>query len=334
MAWYDSLLPASSVAVPQPYQLTHDAGADRGAYGGTQSLGQYNLGGQNLGQFQGLTQQGVNNPYAGLYQQGAGITGGMGIGAGQQAFGAGGQILGQATSMLPDVNTLLQMGFDPQQALYNRTSQQVMDAARANAAASGVAGTPYGQGVMDQQQSNFNIDWQNQQLQRALAGAQGAGGLLGAAGAGAQQGAGMQAGALQEILAGYRQPYSTFGDINANQLGLLNQAGQYGNMASQIPQQQIQDYLAYLNQSNQNANTQIAAQNLDLNKQKAVFGEAQQLGQDVGQGLGMMAGMGGGFGGGWNFNPFAYSGSMGFGYPGTSAMLAPYSGGQPQYSQG
>src|SRR4029077_11849096 len=85
--------------------------------------------------------------------------------------------------------------------------------------------------------------------------------------------------------------------INANQLALLNQAGQYGNMASQIPQQQIQDYLAYLNQANQNTQTANQSAQVGLNKANQQFQEYQTIGKDVGQGVGAIAGMGG--------NPFA-----------------------------
>lgn len=324
MGIMDSLMPASGVAVPQPYQLTHDAGADRGAYGGTQSLGQYNLGGQNMGEYAGLTQAGVNNPYANMYQQGAGMAGGMGTQAGQGAFGAGGQLLGAASGLLPDVQALISMGFDPQNALYSRTQQQVQDQNAARAQQSGVGGTPYAQGVQNQANQNFNIDWQNNQLQRGVMGAQGAGGLLGSAGAGMQQGAGMQAGGIQEFLAGQALPYQTFQGINQNQLGLLNQAGQYGNQAAQIPQMQIQDYLAYLHQSNQNNNSQISAQQLALQKANSQFQQGQQLGQDVGQGLGSAAGMmpnpfAGSFGG----NPAAYGGMNQTGLPGNAlAALA------------
>jgi hypothetical protein len=322
-SWFDSLLPASNVSVPQPYQLTHNAGADTGAYAGAQALNQYNLGGQNLGQYQNLTQQGVANPYGGQYQQGAGVVGGMGVGAGQQAFNAGGQIMGAAQGALPDVQALLQMGFDPQGALYARTQQQMQDQNAARAAQQGVAGTPYGQGVQNQANSNFNIDWQNQQLQRALAGAQGAGGLLGQLGASSQQGAGMQNAGLQEMLQGFGQPYNTFRGINADQLALLNQAGGYGQQAAQIPQQQIQDYLAYLNQSNQNQNTQISAQQLNLAKQKAIFDQAQALGKDAGQAIGAVAGMPMGGGGGNPFaaqfgSPTAYAGYNQTGLPGNS----------------
>ena len=302
-------LPSSNVNVPNPYQLGHQQGADTGAIQGTRGLDQYNLGGQNLGQFQNLTQQGVANPYAGGFQQGAGTAGQMGMAAGQGAYGAGGQLMGSSLGMLPDVQALLSLGFDPQQALYARTAQQTQDQQRAALAASGIGGTPYGAGVEGQTMNNFNIDWQNNMLQRALSGAQGAGNLQGAIGQGLGTGAGLQSGGIQEYLQGAGTPYNVFGGINQAQLGLLGQAGQYGQQASNIPQQQIQDYLAYLGQGNQNAQTGISAQNLALNRAKLQGQEYQTIGQDVGGAAG--GGMGGGS------NPFS-----GFFKPGT------FSGGQ------
>jgi hypothetical protein len=302
-------LPSSSVNAPPTYQLGHQPGADTLAIQGTRGLDQYNLGGQNLQQVQNLTQQGVANPYGGGYQQGAGTAGQMGMAAGQGAYGAGGQLMQNSLGMLPDVSALLSMGFDPQQALYSRTAQQLQDQQRAALAASGVGGTPYGAGVEGQTMGNFNIDWQNNALQRALAGAQGAGGLMGSIGQGVGQGAGLQSGGIQEYLQGAGTPYNVFGGINQAQLGLLGQAGQYGNMASTIPQQQIQDYLAYLGQGNQNAQTGISAQNLALNKARLQNQEYQTYGQDIGGAAG--------WGGGGNSNPFS-----GFFKPGT------FSGGQ------
>src|SRR5215475_428817 len=170
MGIMDSIIPSSGVNIPNPYQLGHQPGADLGAYRGTQNLGQYNLGGQNYGQYANLAQQGVANPYAGQFQQGAGTAGGMMEAAGQGAYGAGGQLMGANLGLLPDVQQLVAMGFDPQQALYQRTAQQVQDQQRAALAASGVAGTPYGAGVQGKTMSDFNIDWQNNLLQRALAG--------------------------------------------------------------------------------------------------------------------------------------------------------------------
>jgi len=282
--------PASQVQLPPQYQMQNMPGADTAAYSGIGQLGQYNIPAQLLPQYQQLTQQGVNNPYAGGYQQGANATGAAGM-----ASGAG--ITGTALGQLPGVNALMSLGFDPQQALYSQLQNQNQQQNAAILGQSGVAGTPYGAGVQQQANTNFNIDWQNQQLQRALAGAQGAGGLLSSIGGATNTG-------LGQMQAGAGLPYNTFQGITGNQLGLLGQYGQFGQQAAQLPQQQIQDYLAYLSQGTgqQGANNQTAQ--LGLNQAQMSFNQNQQIGNQLGQSLSALGkgwgnlNFGGGGGGG------------------------------------
>lgn len=59
---------------------------------------------------------------------------------------------------------------DPQQALHDRMQQQVVDASRSGQSARGIAMSPYGAGVENKAVSDFNMDWQNQQLARQIAG--------------------------------------------------------------------------------------------------------------------------------------------------------------------
>jgi hypothetical protein len=77
---------------------------------------------------------------------------------GQNMFGAG--------------NAALNMAFDPQSALYNRTAQRIQDQTRASQAARGIQTTPYGAGLENQAMSDFNIDWENNLLNRAATGIQ------------------------------------------------------------------------------------------------------------------------------------------------------------------
>lgn len=263
--------PASNVQLPQGYQYQNAPGADTAAYGGIGQLGQYNVPGQYLPQYQQIAQAGVNNPYAQSYQQGANATGQAGM-----ASGAG--ITGTALSQLPGVNALMSLGFDPQQALYNQLQNQNQQQNAAILAQSGVAQTPYGAGVQQQANTNFNIDWQNQQLQRALQGAQGAGGLLGSIGQATGTG-------LNQMATGAGLPYNTMQGITGNQLGLLGQAGSFGQQAAQLPQQQIQDYLQYLQQASgqQGVNNQTAQ--LGLNQAQMGFNQSQALGGQLGQSL-------------------------------------------------
>lgn len=299
--------PASNVQMPQTYNYQNMGGADTNAYGGIGGLSQYNVPGQLLPQYQNIAQNMVNNPYAGGYQAGAGVAGGMGMGAGINAYQTGGALQQSGMDTLPDVQALLQLGFDPQNALYAKMQQQNTDQSNAQNSMSGIAGTPYGAGVANQSNQNFNLAWQQQQLQRALSGAQGAGGLLQNAGGAMTTGAGLQGGGANTFLQGASTPYNTFQGINANALNTLGQTGAFGTSASVLPQQQIGDYLAYLSQGTgqQNANTNVA--NTGLNQANSSFGQSQVLGGNLGSSLaGLAKGWGnlgntsgGGSGGGW-----------------------------------
>jgi hypothetical protein len=154
----------------------------------------------------------VNNPY---FNQA--------LGGAQTAAGYGGQTASQLMGMLPGLggaeSQILQTAFDPQNALYNRTAQQVLDQQRAINAMSGVGTSPYGAGVTGQSMQNFNIDWQNNLLQRMLSGAQGATGLAGAIGNLGQQATGLEAQA-----AGL--PANVWQQQQQNVLGALSGAGQ------------------------------------------------------------------------------------------------------------
>lgn len=88
--------------------------------------------------------------------------------------GAGQQLLGGE-------NQLLQTSMDPQSALYARTLGQVTDQSNAINSMYGLGNSPVGAGITGQNVSNFNIDWQNQQLQRQLQGLGGAGTATGQA---------------------------------------------------------------------------------------------------------------------------------------------------------
>jgi hypothetical protein len=280
--------PASNV--PLPPSLPGVGMAANSGLQGIGGLGQYNLYGPNIGQASGITQGLVNNPNAANYQSGAGIAGQMGQQAGLNAFGAGGSLYGAG-------NQVMQTAMDPQSALYNRTLQQLQDQVNAQNAMSGTATSPYGAGVADQAYSNFNIDWQNAQLQRQIAG-------LGAAGGAYGQGQGLQSAGVGEYLQGAALPYGTFNTIGGNQLGALSGLGQFGAAGQGVAQQPIQDYMNYALGA-QGSN--IGLGQLGLNQAQLGFGQNQTIGQGIGAGLGGLAGMGWGsqWGGGWGNSPYS-----------------------------
>ena len=124
----------------------------------------------DTGAFTGITQFGqnasnINNAYNA---------------AGDNA--AGTATVNAGTAMLPYASQALQTGFDPQKQLYAQQYQQQQDQTNASNAQNGVAGTPYGAEIADNQNQKFDINWQNQQLGRQSTAANTAGALTGAGG--------------------------------------------------------------------------------------------------------------------------------------------------------
>jgi hypothetical protein len=182
-------------------------------------------------------------------------------------FGYGNQLGQQAQKVFGLEDPIINAAFDPQNALYARTAQQLTDQTRAGLAARGLAMDPYGAGVEGSTMSNFNIDWQNNLLSRMVSGAQGVEGLAGVGnallqGAGGlyQGGAGLQDTAAQEIANFGRMPMDTWQEILGHQQNALEQLGTYGEMATMPFQramenaQNIQNQFLTANQQSFNQN--------------------------------------------------------------------------------
>jgi hypothetical protein len=192
---------------------------------------------------------------------------------------------------------LYQTAFDPQQALYNRTAQQVRDQANAINYASGVGTSPYGAGVAGQTMSNFNIDWQNQLLNRMLQGTLGYGSLAQAAGGlgtnignlaglglnqniqGLQSALGLGGASAQLAQQAGMLPYQTAVGMGQNALNALQTQQLMGNQQYTIPQLVLNDLQSYLGLGQSASN--IAGQLGSLASQQAASNMA---------GLGMLAG--------------------------------------------
>jgi hypothetical protein len=179
---------------------------------------------QNLQNSQlGVYNQG--NPYSAWNQQAAN-TSGTQYGALATAAGQYGQQLGQQAQGAYGAQNYLQgagqqvynLAMDPQSALYNRTQQQLGDQVNAGQAQRGLGGSAVGGSEYNQAMSNFNIDWQNQQLGRATQGASALSGLYGQAGS-----------------------YGQLGNADlAASLGMGQQQAQYLGMQGSIPYQTAQ----------------------------------------------------------------------------------------------
>jgi len=195
----------------------------------------------NTGQM-GLYNQG--NPYAGGYQDAANTAGRTYNALGHSADAFAGA-LGQQAQQAYGAQNYLQgagqdiynLARDPQNALYNRTQQQLGDQINVGQAQRGLGGSAVGGSEYNQGMSNFNIDWQNNQLQRATQGASALGNLYNQAGSYGQLGnadlaQGLATGAQG---AGYynmagQLPYQTAQGITNNQLGQAQ-----GIQSQQIP---------------------------------------------------------------------------------------------------
>lgn len=217
----------STPSVPQLPQAYHLQQAQKNAFGDIGGLSQQpNYGLQAYQQVQNYNQQ---------VQQGPGYDTGAVNNAGQQVLQGAGQLGGFA-------NQVQQTAMDPQNALYNRTLQQTQDQQRQGQAARGIAMTPYGAGLENQAVQNFNIDWQNNQLQRQTQGLGAAGTALGQQSQASQMGAGI----LQSVPAQQRQ----------QQLQALGALASGSSLPTAQMQQIISDWMSYIsggNQTNQNA---------------------------------------------------------------------------------
>lgn len=257
---------------PQPAPVWHPPGMDRAANNITSQIGQNvgnNVPAQLMPQY-GSTVYGLNNnPGTNQFLGGANQASQYGMQAAGQAAG-GGDYLQQIARMIGG------QAFDPQNALYGRTQQQVQEQIRASNEARGVNSTPYGAGVENKGMSDFNIDWQNNLLQRMIGGGGAAGNLM-------NSGVNLSGMAPGMAYTAGQFPYQAFNTVGQGQLGNLDRLAQAGITSQQIPNTAIQQWLSYIgagNQANQvsNQNTQVAQQG-----QQNQFNQNQMVGYQLGQ---------------------------------------------------
>ena len=128
------------------------------------------------------------NPYLQGAQNSGNAYGQQAQTAGQQAniYGQQAGVAGQQQQNLYSAgNQLYQTSLDPQNALFQQTQQQLGDQVNAGQAQRGLGNSPVGGQEYNNAMSNFDINWQNQQLQRQSTGLQG---MTQASNAGGSQG--------------------------------------------------------------------------------------------------------------------------------------------------
>jgi hypothetical protein len=238
-----------------------------------------------------MQQQSINyNPYLQASQQAgqqygnlarqSGLAGNVMIGQAANNFGQQQQMQGMG-------NQLWNQAADPQHALYNQMQQQVQDQTGAVNSMYGLGASGAGAGIAQQALGQFDMNWQNQQLQRMLQGAQGyeglsrAGGQMGTLGA-----ANLQAGmGYYGQQPGYTQQ-SAGVPLQAQQMvaGMPAQnANQYvqGISSAMTPyNQQMNQTIPYMNYG-AGAQNNAFTQNLKQDKQQNEF--LNQIGTAAGQ---------------------------------------------------
>ena len=195
--------------------------------------------------------------------------------------------LGQESQ--PYANQILQTGFDPQQSLYDRTGKQLQDQYGASNAMAGLSG-PAAAGVMNQGMSNFNIDWQNQQLQRQQQAAQGYGNLV-QSGTGAINAGMGYLGQIPGTMTGATAiPYSTYNTLQQMPMQSINQAAGTVQSLLNPTTAAMGSALSYLGTGTAASSAFNNAVNQNYGNQLAGYNAQNQAYQNQMSGLGALGG--------------------------------------------
>lgn len=163
-----------------------------------------------------------NNSGTSGYATGAANSGTALTNVGNQAVNASAPLNTAALGLLPGAAQVYNLGLDPQSALYNQQLQKTNDQANVTNAQYGLTGQQAA-GNTQQADTNFNIDWQNQQLSRALAGLSGAGTAISNASGNAINASNLGTTGANNILAGGAAPYNAQQTVGSNQETALTQ---------------------------------------------------------------------------------------------------------------
>lgn len=181
---------------------------------------QYRLANSSNARFNGLIAQqegqygNVQNAQDGLYGAGRNALATTDQLVNQQR-GQYGQIQNSSNNLYRSGNSILNTAFDPQNALFNQQSQLVTDQTRAAEYARGIQTSPLGASVEANALSNFDINWQNQQLQRQQSGVASAQGAY-------SGGQGLQNSYANNIAGLQATGYGTAANASSSALGLGN----------------------------------------------------------------------------------------------------------------
>lgn len=173
-------------------------------------------------QIQQAFSQLFNTPGTAGYNTAAGNAGSAYSTVGGNSVNLSQLLSGAAPQALSAGNSVLNMGLDPQNALYGQQLQKTNDLANITNAQYGLTGQQAA-GNVNQADSNFNIDWQNNELQRALSSLSGYDQTLTGVGNAATNSQNVGAAGAGSILSGGATPYTVGQGIGANQETALAQ---------------------------------------------------------------------------------------------------------------
>jgi hypothetical protein len=232
-------------------------------------IGANNLYQQTLPAAQNAVNGAIYSPYYGQALSGAQQASQTGMWQGSQAANAASQLYGQMGQIPWLQNQLVQSAFDPQSQLYNYLRSQNANQVNADLAARGLNMSGAGAQIAAQQNQLFNQNWQNDLLNRQLAGVRGVGALNQSAGQLGSVGASIGTQGANLMNQAAAMPYQTQLNAANSQLGMMNSLGQMGQQANVPIQQQIIDYNTY--QGLGSPNSQLGQQN-QLNQASQGFG--------------------------------------------------------------
>lgn len=200
------------------------------------------------------------NPFAQAFQTGAGQAGQAYTQAGNNSIGYGQAVGGQVNPLVQGSQQVMQMGLDPQRALHDQQRQGAMDTANATNAQYGLSG-PWAGHEANQAAQNFETNWQENALQRAMQGLSAGAGGINAAGNVGQQAGNLQTGGAADLYQGSGLPYNTAQGISNNQnLNLNDLISNIGGI-NNIDQGTMQSLLQYLDQASRYGLQQNQASN-------------------------------------------------------------------------
>lgn len=283
------------------------------------------FGNRNLDQYalQSLQNGYTNNSIYGPTYQNAANSASVGYThAGDALTDIGNLDMATQRSLLGAGQNVYQMGLDPQNALYDRTLNQLTQQTGATNSMYGLGSSAAGAGVQNQALSNFNIDWQNNQLSRVLQGLQGYAGAANTAGSYGQAGANALTQAPQYTLAGGSTPYNVAQTIAGMPGQLANIYGSFLNSNVYGPAEGLMSsIIPYMNYG-------AGAQSVPFQSQAQGAGAAGSLVSQGISGLGNSIQNAGGLGNFFN----GTTGSFGSGdFSGAFTSSPYYSGGGNQY---